>query len=195
MNNFYDDKLVFLDTKKHTYDDYVYFGSLAAEEKKGKSVVETWVACRDVFHVNSHKVKKFLFHHRKSATNQNIAAFIGKIEDDLGISPKTKFVSTKIPNVVLVEPSRWWTHYSMKRSLFTILLRAAQKHDPNAKNFKEVLYSEDYLSETKTAVLRFLKGHTSYKGKISGWHNQFYYGGICGRKPTTDKIKKLLVKP
>jgi hypothetical protein len=194
MNNFSDDKVAFIDTKKHNYDDYVYFGTIDSE-RKGKPVVGSWVACRDVFHANSHRVKKFLFHHRKAATNRNIAAFIGKIEDDLGVHPKSKFTSTKIVNVVLVEPSRWWTHYAMKRSLFTILLRSAQKYDPSTKNFKEALYSEEYLRDTKTATLRFLKGHTSYKGKITGWYNQFRYGGICGRKPTVDKIKKLLVKP
>ncbi len=195
MENYLDVKLPFAMVKNHIFDDYVYFGTEAARSKPNKRLIETWVACRDVFHANSYRIKRFLFHYRKSASNENIAAFINEVENKLKIKPRTVFYSTHIENVIWVMPSKWWTHLSMRRSLFTILLRSGQRYNRFEKNFNEAIYSEIYLKTTKFAIDRFLKGHTNYRGNIVGWYNQFYYGGNSGKKPSNYKVRKLLVKP
>ena len=193
--NFADDKIVFVDRKRSIYTSSVGFGRLRNKSSKGRFVVEAWTPCREIFHRDSYKVKQFLFQHRTRAKQDCIAAFIERIEEDLNVRPKSKFYSTFVPNVMLVIPSPWWANFSMKRSLFTILLRAGQKYDCKKDNFEEALYSDRYSKKTKDAVSRFMEGHTRYRGRIIGWYNQFFHGGWDYRRPDADKIKKLLVKP
>ena len=196
MNNYTDSKVPFSDRKRNIYHSETYFGCVKDKPNtKGRFAVEDWVKCREVFHNRCHKAQKFLFQHGKRAKNEYIAAFIGKIEEDLGVFPRTQFVSSHIGHVLWVYPSSWWVTHAMRRSLFTILLKSGQRYRPQQKNFEKALYSERYLRNTELAVQRFLKGYTHYEGKIVGWYSQFFHGGYPRQRMNIVKIRKLLVKP
>jgi hypothetical protein len=89
-----------------------------------------------------------------------------------------------------IKPSKWWLKYGMRRSLFTILLRAGLVYVVAKENFDEAVNGEKYLSMTKYAFSRFLSGFTKYTGHKRGWHRQF-----CQMRPTADEIDELLIKP
>lgn len=164
------------------------------KEKKVKNYldkweIEKWVSCRDAFQSESSNIKKFLF---VQGLNKglNVIAFIDKVEIILGVHPKTCMGLTQRKDIIWIEPSSWWTKSGMRRSLFTILLRAGRNYKRSKDNFKEALFSIEYTKDTKFAVERFLNGYTKYQGRTSGWLNQFSW---C--EPSEDRIKQLLVKP
>lgn len=165
---------------------------------EGRWVASRWNYCREFFHKDSHKVRKMLFSHRKNC-GKNVAEFMSKIENLLSIEKKSKFGPTQRLTVMWIEPSSWWVDTSMKRSLFTALLRSGQNYLLKTDNFEEALFSHPYTSETKYAVTRFLAGYTKYTGRIRGWFRQFRWG-IGGdwrnpNKPDEATVDKLLIKP
>ena len=93
---------------------------------------------------------------------------------------------------------------SLKRFLFTALLRAGEKYNKKRGNFKDAIWSNEYLEDTKYAVNRFLDGYTRFRGRgpatYEGWWNTFYIGNAEDKwdapEPLTEsQINRLLVKP
>jgi len=158
--------------------------------------IEKWVSCRDAFQSESSNIKKFLF---VQGLNKglNVIAFIDKVEMILNVIPSTFMGITQRKDVIWVEPSSWWTKSGMRRSLFTILLRAGRNYKRSKDNFKEALFSIEYTKDTRFAVERFFDGHTKYQGRATGWLNQFTSNRIVhfGKPDHNERVKQLLVKP
>ena len=146
-----------------------------------------WIYCREIWHQRSRNIKFFFFTHVKGR-GKGIALFMTKIEQQLNVKPRSAFGPTQRKTIMWCRPSIWWTATSMRRSLFTILMRCATAYIIDKDNFQDTLLSTKHTRETKYAVSRFLQGYTRYTGKVSGWHNQFSRVG----EAMTDK---LLVKP
>ena len=159
----------------------------------GSFVAKNWMFCREYFQDVSQGIRKLLFSHRKSR-GYNVAAFIYRVESKLKVIPRSSFGPTQRSTVTWVKVSHWWTTTSMKRSLFTAFLRAGTNYNPVRDNFDKALLSIDYTKSTSEAVYRFLAGYTRYTGSKRGWYTQFCEGSAY-IKPTSAKIKQLLVKP
>lgn len=158
------------------------------EFSNGRWTVHQWFYCREIWHGHLYLLKLFFYSHR-NGRGDNVAAFMRKVEDMLHVYPRSEFGPTQRKTIMWVRPSVWWTKPTMRRSLFTILLRAGEKYNPALDNFYDALYSDPYTDNTRYAVARFLNGHTIYKGKRKGWYNQFYL-----RSPSHEEIDLLLVK-
>jgi hypothetical protein len=154
-----------------------------------KYKVLQWHYCRDIFHPQLYNLDLFFFSH-DSNRGHCVTAFMKKIEKKLDVDIPSEFGPTQKNSIMWIRPSRWWTIRSMRRSLFTILLRSANNFSPSKNNFKEALLSDPYAMATSYAINRFLKGFTFYTGKKKGWLDQFYETKID--KKTIDS---LLVEP
>jgi hypothetical protein len=156
-----------------------------------------WYHCREVFQGESRGLKWMLFCHKQNR-GLNIVKFIHCIERKLNVRPFTQFGPTQSDKVLWIKLSPWWMKYSMRRSFFTALLRAAQNFNPKKRNYEKTLWTNRYFRQTKYATRRFLRGYTKYTGHITGWNNQFYWGNIfmnCKPKPPTPmEVRRLLVK-
>jgi hypothetical protein len=155
----------------------------------GRYKINNWFYCRDVFHNILCRLSIFFFSHEKSE-GKNIAEFIARIEDIVDVKPRSQFGPTQRKSIMWIKPSRWWLRYGMRRSLFTILLRAGCNYNAKKDNIKDVIAKEPYLRKTSYAVKRFLKGCTRYKGHAQGWFKQF-----CEKKMSHKEIDELLVEP
>jgi hypothetical protein len=151
--------------------------------------VDNWFYCRDIFHGILWNLKIFFFSHPKGK-GRRVAAFMQKIEEIIDVQPRSEYGPTQIMTFMWIRPSVWWTKYGMRRSLFTILLRAGLNYIPSKDNFKEAARSEKYLGKTPYAFERFISGFTKYAGHKHGWYKQF-----CDMQPTDEEVNKLLVKP
>lgn len=151
--------------------------------------VGQWYYCRDLFHSHLCNLSLCFFSHDVTK-GHCIAAFMRKAEEILDVQPRSEFGPTQRKTIMWIEPSRWWTVRSMRRSLFTILLRAGGQYSPNKDNFDDALFSDPYTLRTKYAVERFFSGHTKYTGRNRGWYKQFYESA-----PTEAEIDMFLVKP
>ena len=147
-----------------------------------------WIDCRETFQQRSKGIKRFLFYHRKNR-GRHVAAFIEQVERKLGKRKFTTFGPTQWDSVIWVKPTAFWSMDDMRRSLFTILLRAGQSYNLTRDNFDAALYSNQYARLTKPAVEKFLKGYTQYKGFNIGWYSEFV--GSFGLQ----RANNLLIKP
>ena len=124
--------------------------------------------CRERFakHFNE-KHNKFFFKHGRDK-GVEVATFVRKIEDILGLNlnQRSKFSKTNRDTILWVESSVFWSKCPMKRSLYTILLRAGLLYESEKDNLEEALFSEKYVKRTKRAVMRFLFGFTEYNDEI-----------------------------
>ena len=68
------------------------------------------------------------------------------------------------------------------------MLRCGQNYNWEENNFEEALFSIRYTRETPYAVKRFLSGYTKYRGRTTGWYDEFKF------RPE-GQIDRLLVKP
>jgi len=161
-------------------------GSFARLSKK--SVISNWVYCRESFHNDSTSMNQLLFCHSKDK-GKNIACFINELEDRLKHKNKTVCGPTKFNKVMWINPSSFWKKQTLRRSLFTALLRAGQKYNPAINNFETALFSHEYIRQTRNAVEWFLKGNTWYSKNDSNnqWKSTFV--GL-----STEEVKKLLSK-
>lgn len=167
-------------------------------------ISNTWHKCREQFAPFwKPEVDGFFFSHESGhLTRQGIADFVCRAEKVLELEGESTFSPTTIPTISWVEPHGFWKQCFMRRSLFTVLLRAGRQYKIDLDNFEEALYSEKYLNETKTAVMRFLFGFTTFNvtaartivnhsldpnSSISGWYSVF-----CGR--TESHVKAMLTK-
>lgn len=163
----------------------------------GTLVALEWLYCREYFQDESAGIRRFLFCHKPHKC-KNIAFFINELEQKLELKERSAIGPSQRNNISWIKVSSWWTSTSMKRSLFTILLRCGQNFKYKINNFEESLFSVLYTKHTEYAVRRFLEGNTRYTGKKKGWYNQFRWGGgsfTDPRMPTKDQIDKLLVRP
>lgn len=163
------------------------FSKIDYMKADGTLVALEWLYCREYFQDESAGIRRFLFCHRPNRCRR-IAAFIHRIESILDLKDRSEMGPTQRNNISWIRVSQWWTSTSMKRSLFTILLRCAQNYESKTDNFEEALFSTNYSKRTEPAIRRFLDGNTRYTGKMKGWYNQF--------KDGTDALaERLLVKP
>jgi hypothetical protein len=151
--------------------------------------VRGWHYCRDIFNGQLYNLKLFFFSHELNM-GQSVFDFMSKVENILDVQPRSHFGPTQRNTIMWVRPSRWWTIKAMRRSLFTILLRAGSNYNIDLDNFEEALYSNQYSLNTKYAVERFLAGNTLYVGKKRGWYKQFHETIV-----TPEQIDLLLVEP
>lgn len=146
-----------------------------------------WFFCREWFQQHSQGVTRILYSHRKNQT-EDIARFIRKVENKLKLPIKTKIGPTQRTTISWIKVVPFWTRSGMRRSFFTMMLRCGQNYDWEENNFEEALFSIRYTHGTKYAVSKFLSGHTSYRGKTTGWYDEFRF------RPE-GQIDRLLVKP
>jgi hypothetical protein len=148
-----------------------------------------WCTCRDLFHSRLYNLKLFFFSHQ-TGKGRSVSEFMQKVESILEIKNRSEYGATQRKTIMWIKPSYWWTQRAMRRSLYTILLRAGNGYSPSKDNFEEALFSNFYTTKTQYAVRRFLAGNTIYTGKKKGWYNQFH-----NIDSNTDLVDLLLVKP
>jgi hypothetical protein len=157
-----------------------------------ENVYVMWEGCRDrvqaIFaqHLKDHGI---WFCHRKN-TGPAVIAFIKKIETKLKLKKLSEFGKTDHPEKVLwVKPSEFWLENLVRRSFFTLALRAGQNYKIKKDNLLECFEAHKYGKLTMPAVKLFLEGHTFYVGKsltmIDGWNKLF-------RNQESDQVKQLL---
>jgi len=166
-----------------------------------------WYKCREEFSNRFEaSTTGFFFGHKPEAIYfEKIVKFIEKTENVLSlvndIKNRTTFKKTTRPWAIWLEPSSFWTCQLVRRSLFTILLRASFFYDPKKDNYDEALFQEKYLQQTKLAVCRFMFGYTNLKnaeqmtGGSNGWYAHFNSADKqtvinCLVPPAEAKIKK-----
>jgi hypothetical protein len=166
-----------------------------------KNSTVKWFHCREEFAKSFHaKTEKMFFCtvsiSKGTAKNYNdyrlrsrrVARFIHRLEVKLGLKEFTKFYETNQYNIIEIDPSGFWRADTLKRSLFTILVRAGLLYDQKKDNYKDALRSYTYSAQTNKYITRFLDGYTKFVGKEeTGWVNTFVY---CDKS-----AEKVLVKP
>ena len=168
----------------------------------------SWVKCREQFAAKfSHSVDGIYFVHKKGK-GESVAAFILQAEKVLGIHYKERsiFSKTNKDNVIWVSVSCFWKECELRRSLFTILLRAGMDYSIEENNFSKTLFSNLYVKQTEVAIKRFFFGFVNFRIQMvtthypgshrvgpsqfvrKGWVNVFKDAGF-------KDIKQILVKP
>ena len=163
----------------------------------GHAAYDSWGFCRDSFH-STPTLSHLMMWHGTGASY--IEEFVHEFEKKLGHEKLSKFENVKFDSseslaktVTAVIPASFWAKNSMRRALFTILLRAGMKYNPEKKNFDACLEKSDYLINTKSALDRFMQGYTWYTGNAVGWVQQFSFitpknvKKFLTLKPVTDK--------
>ena len=150
------------------------------------------IACREEFQFLHKRSRRMIISHPLKAGN-NIAAFVRKVEEKLGVKPFSVIGATNKGMFSWIYVSPFWSPW-MRKSLFTALLRTAVHYDKKKDNFNEALFIDEYMFTTLLAVKRFLDGYTHYTEKIEklnwkfGWVDQF-------KNIHADKLNMLLIKP
>jgi len=155
--------------------------------KDNRYVVKNWFNCREIWHNQMYNARLF-FYVYPVIRNKSLNAFFDKIESFLNIKENSVFGPTQKKHIIYIKPSKWWLRYTMRRSLFTILLRSSSAYDYGLDNFENALYSNYYAERSRKSIQYFLQGNTVYKGKKRGWYKQFGETNL-----SDDDIKKLLV--
>lgn len=93
-----------------------------------------------------------------------VAHFIFQTEKVLKRKRFSAFANTNLDWIMWIEPTAFWKACRMRRSLFTILVRAGMNYDAAKRNYEQTLFGHSYLKETQKAVMRFLFGFTKYEG-------------------------------
>jgi hypothetical protein len=146
---------------------YPKTGSLAAisTDRKNQLTINRngWQECRETFHTNNPTMDFFLFCHEPNRTNA-IAAFVHYYEKKLGHKKLSEFGPCNLNRMTWIKPAEFWKKSSIRRGLFTILLRATAEFDLSQQNFDEALYHSKYIRSTRKALDLFLEGNTMYRG-------------------------------
>lgn len=148
--------------------------------------------CRERFGKKFNELTAGFFFKHSADKGQDIAGFLIKTEIILKQNDFSKFSKTNRNTILWVQPSGFWKSCRMKRSLFTIMLRAGVFYDLQQDNYEGALFAENYISVTRTAVMRFLYGFTDYVGPLANDHQSSLE--TMGWKATFDKIDDNLVK-
>lgn len=143
------------------------------QDNGGKVRVYDWVTCREEFHEENRHLRKYYYCHGLPAPSRGraISVFLDKIEDRLGLTEaqRTKMGPTNKRGICWVEVSAWWRGYSLRRSLFTALLKDGRSYRISLDNFEQTLADGLYTRPTRPALERFLGGNTHYWGSYRGW--------------------------
>ena len=176
-----------------------------ASPKAGAFAVDgekiSWVKCREQFAPKfSSDTDGIYFVHEKDK-GEFVAAFILQAEKVLGIHCKKRsiFSKTNRGSVIWVSVSPFWKECELRRSLFTILLRAGMNYSIEENNFSKTLFSNLYVKQTEVAIKRFFFGFVNFRRQMvmgmpqpgsycRGWVNTFKDAGV-------KDVKKILVKP
>lgn len=113
--------------------------------------------------------------------SRNVACFILKTEKILKRRTFSQYANTNRQSIMWIQPAFFWKSSRMRRSFFTILVRAATSYIPSVDNYEAALYGYHMFYDTRSAVMRFLFGFTVYSGpamhntslEVSGWRNIF----------------------
>lgn len=193
------EKKVDLLQKNLVFESWGYYPPGGFAKVRGKNTACEFYSCREDFNKVSCRIRRMLYcvhvpprRDFPVPTAKSIAAFMSRVERKIDVNPRSRFGSTQRNNIIWIEPSPWWMRISMRRSLFTALLRSSEAYNTSKRNFEEALFYCYYLNDTKRAVRRFLAGHTHYTGRVCGWYSQFYYYMRYGNAVPIDQ---LLVKP
>lgn len=178
-------------------------GSFAVQPENNK--VLDWIHCRDTFsNCFTKETEGFYFSHK--VDRRRIASFIEKtemiLEQRMEPEPQLRlfadgltahfqaslFQYTNRDHATWVVPCGFWKQIYIRRSLFTLLLRAGQCYDPAIDNYEDALYSISYLHTSKDAVMRFLFGFTDFHVDqwSCGWAATFCHKDI-------DEIREKLI--
>lgn len=166
-----------------------YFGIPGATKPNGRIECEKWETCRDRFQKSGAKLDRFWF---RTIDGPNVSAFMDKVEIQLGLKKKSQFGPTSCPDAIWVRWAPFWRKYSVRRSLFTALLRVASGYNREADNYEETLQKDTkYLRNTRPAFDYFMEGNTVFtNGTLGcpGWKSVFY-------NKTIEQLPNLLRKP
>lgn len=169
--------------------------------KEGPIPVDDWISCRDLFHKYTKEGKRFYFFHGlEEGRGKSIAVFFDRLETILKLDEdqRTRFGPTNKRLIIWVEMSEWWRAQSIRRSLFTALMRQSIGYRLHKDNFDETLYWGEYTVKTKDALKRFLEGHTFYWGGYRGWIKAFdpsEWRGQTARTPDPEKLLRDYARP
>lgn len=152
-----------------------------------------WTHCRDIFHQNTANYKGYVLMciaKRGSISVESaemikvvVSDFVEYFEDKLFVENKSFYGSTIDPFTMWIKPSLFWYWSNMRRSFFTILLRAALEHGnkiasgKTSDSFETTLFQNQYVKSTKNATLMFLQGNTVPKVATlgnGGWVNDMH---------------------
>lgn len=143
-----------------------------------------WDYCREQFAAKLYNspTPYFYFSHPEKK-GEDIANFIVKFENILGIDQFSVFAKTGRNEVLWINPSEFWLDCYLKQSLYTIILRCGINYKTEIDNFDDALFGSykecDYVNQTKVAILRFMFGFTEYCGdktEISSTANVIKHG-------------------
>jgi hypothetical protein len=182
-----------------------------------------WYGCREEFaQCCKSQYNGFLFSH-PDKTTEDIAEFVERFEilmEQGRRRPIHRSEFAKITTqgarkddhtITWVAPGPFWLKQDMRHQLLTVLLRCAlwgytarKEEDPTTGDFFQALYnSYKYATTTRTAISRFLDGHTWYTGDASGgaqgWIHAFgkheSITPVVVGSTSGDAFLKLLIKP
>jgi len=165
-----------------------HFAKVKSRLKDGSMTVGQWYYCRDLWHTESRTARLFLYSH-VAGKSRAIAAFIRRFEEIMQIAPFSKIGPSQRKTITWIDQADWWKT-SMRRSLFTLLLRVAPKYVSDKDNFYEALYGIEMTRQSRPAIERFMAGHATYMGRMRGWYSQF---GRVKKPMTLERLQKLLV--
>ncbi len=153
--------------------------------------------CRERFAVSFNSDVCSLYFKHPAGKSIDVASFILKTEEVLGLKFISEFAETNRDTILWIAPSDFWRKCSIRRSLFTIFLRAGNYYDCDKNNYEEALFRQDYVAPTRKAIIRFLFGFTEYTGpeivptgtvSYKGWHSVF-------ENKNEAEVKSMLVSP
>lgn len=128
-----------------------------------------WFYCRENF--QDIGKMKILFQHPANK-GANIASLIRDVEKMIKIRPFTQCGPTQSPRVSWINASSWWYRTKMRKSFFTMMLRAGQFYNMDHKRsgIEKAFFEQEYGQFTQNAICRFLDGHV----RFSPMHGRYY---------------------
>jgi hypothetical protein len=171
----------------------------------------SWEKCRELFETSMQTGKNsmqncgalftkgfyFSVYRETGGFGEKIAHYIRMIEEVLNLTNLSTFKKTSLdgvdkPNCIWIEPSDFWTQYSMRMSALTMFLRCGVIHK-DFHHYHEALETYTYARDTILAVDRFLAGYTVYTAHHDWMNRRNWYYAFQSK--TASQIAELLVKP
>jgi hypothetical protein len=148
-----------------------------------RAIFMEWYNCRDSFHYNFDQswYKQFFY----ACPYETVRDVIGEVENELGLTFKSKIRKCDVKDVVWIKPARFWRAQPIRLSLFTILLRAAQHYEGD---LDKMIMADGQASNTKEAIDYFLSRHCYYTGSEKGWYQQFDTRYLLHKKKKLDSL-------
>jgi hypothetical protein len=134
-------------------------GSFFIIDKKNKTILhDTWPrTCRVEFASDFQRGKNWIGFQILNLKIDLLNEFFQNIEKKLNIKNPTVFYYSN-ENVVVINVSSFWMKTALKRSVFTLFLRCGAMYYNG--NFLNAINSYDLTYKVKSALERFLDGHT-----------------------------------